>query len=295
MTIPATQVQELRERTGLGMMLCKKALEETGGDMQKAIENLRKQGEATLAKRAGKAAKEGTISVCADESGAVMFEVNSETDFVARNEDFVAFIAALGPALLKHKPADLAAALKLTTDAFKAQSVEAKLMELTGKIGEKITFRRFHIVRSSATQRVCSYVHLGGKIGVLVTLSSTSSAALQSDAAGALGKDLAMQVTAANAIAASRAAVPEQTIAKEKDIYLTQAQNSGKPEKIWDKIVEGKLAKFYEQIVLSEQIYIKDPDGKARVSDRIKQAEKDAGGPVSVAGFVRYERGAEEA
>jgi elongation factor Ts len=138
-------------------------------------------------------------------------------------------------------------------------------------------------------------VHLGGKIGVLVTLSSTSSAALQSDAAGALGKDLAMQVTAANAIAASRAAVPEQTIAKEKEIYLTQAQNSGKPEKIWDKIVEGKLAKFYEQIVLSEQIYIKDPDGKARVSDRIKQAEKDAGGPVSVAGFVRYERGAEEA
>ncbi|MBD3240914.1 MAG: elongation factor Ts [Chitinivibrionales bacterium] len=291
MAITATQVKELRERTGLGMMLCKKALEETGGDMDQAIENLRKQGEATLAKRAGKETKEGTISIVVSDSVAVMYEVNSETDFVARNEDFVAFVSALGELLLAKQPSDMDAAMKLSAESMNAETVEKRLLELTGKIGERITFRRFHIEKAGDNERVYSYVHGAGRIGVLVKLSSDKPDALASDAAAALGKDLAMQVAAANPIAASREAIPEDAAVKEREIYLTQAQNSGKPEKIWDRIVEGKMAKFYEQVVLVEQAFIKEPD--ISVTERMKQAAKEAGAELSAVSFVRYELGSD--
>lgn len=291
MAISAAQVKELRERTGLGMMLCKKALEETGGDMDQAIENLRKQGEATLAKRAGKETKEGTISIVSSDSVTVMYEVNSETDFVARNEDFVEFVTALGELLLAKQPADMDAAMKLPAESMNAETVEKRLLELTGKIGERITFRRFHIEKAGSNEAVYSYVHGAGKIGVLVKLSSENAETLSREPAAALGKDLAMQVAASNPIAASRDAIPEDAVAKEREIYLTQAQNSGKPEKIWDRIVEGKLAKFYEQVVLVEQAFIKEPDSS--VTDRIKQASKEAGAELRVVSFVRYELGSD--
>ena len=289
MAISATLVKELRERTGLGMMLCKKALEESAGDMEKAIENLRKQGEATLAKRAGKEAKEGTIAVQSSAAATAMVEVNAETDFVARNEDFTAFVAALTPLVLARQPADMAAALKLTSPAFGGRTVEERLLELTAKIGERISFRRFHIDRPAADERVFTYVHGGGRIGIVLVLKSTNPAVLASEAGLALGKDCAMQVAAANPMAVSREAIPADVVAKEREIYFTQAQNSGKPEKVWDRIVEGKLAKFYEQAVITEQPYIKEP--AIKVAARIKQVEGDSGARISVRAFVRYELG----
>jgi len=291
MAISAAQVKELRERTGLGMMLCKRTLEETGGDMDKAIETLRKQGEATMAKRAGKDAKEGIVSVVTGPTAAVIYEVNSETDFVARNEDFVQFVSALGEMLLEKMPSDMESAQKLTSEALGGQTVADRLLELTGKIGERITFRRFHIEAITDKEAVFSYVHGGGKIGVLVKLTSDSPEALKTPAAASVGKDCAMQVTAANPIAVSREAIPADAVAKEREIYQTQAQNSGKPEKIWEKIVDGKMVKFFEQVVLVEQAYIREPDRK--VADRIKEASKEAGAELRPVSFVRYELGAE--
>lgn len=292
MEITAERVRELREKTGLGMMLCKKALTESAGDMEKAIDNLRKQGETTAAKRASKAAKEGKVSIVTDGTAGIIYEVNSETDFVARNDDFLAFVKELGAALIARKPADIAAAKALSLPGLGGRTVEENLTALIGKIGENISFRRFQIMPyDPSCEGVFTYIHGNGKIGVMVSLRAADGAAIRNPAVAELGKDLAMQVTAANPIAADRSAVPAAVVDKEKEIYLTQAKNSGKPEKIWDKIVEGKLAKFYAESVLVEQVYIKNTEIK--VSDRIKETEKAAGSTLSVKGFVRCELGSE--
>jgi len=290
MAITAAAVKELREKTGLGMMLCKKALTEADGDMEKAIENLRKQGQATMAKRAGKAAKEGAISISMNDTTAVMYEVNSETDFVARNDDFVSFSDTLGELLLGNLPADINAANELTSEAFGGQTVASKLLELTGKIGEKISLRRFAILKSDSNQKIATYIH-NKKIGVMVTITCDKQEVLGSEAIVTLGKDIAMQIAASNPVAAGRDGVPSDVVAKEKEIYLTQAQSSGKPEKIWDKIVEGKLSKFFKQIVLLEQDFIRDPD--ITVTDRINQTAKELDASLSIAAYERFELGSE--
>lgn len=291
MEISAAQVKELREKTGLGMMICKQALIESNGDMNLAIENLRKQGQATAARRAGKAVKEGKVTIMIEPSCGIVFEVNSETDFVARNEDFIEFVEKLGKLLIQEKPADIEAARKLTSPMFGGQSVESRLTELIGKIGENITFRRYRKMDiNPANERLFSYLHGNGKIGVLVKVSADKE--LDSQAMADLGKDLAMQVAAANPIAADRENIPADVVNKEKEIYFTQAQSSGKPEKIWDKIVEGKLTKFYQEVVLTEQAFIKTPD--ISVTDRIKETEKQTGAKIKVLDFVRLELGAEE-
>jgi elongation factor Ts len=293
MEITAAAVKELREKTGIGMMICKQALIESNGDMTLAIENLRKQGQVTAAKRAGKAAKEGKVSIVADASTGIVYEVNSETDFVARNEDFLGYIEHLGKLFLEKKPADIDAARKLTSPAFNGTTVEARLTELIGKIGENISFRRYRKIDvNPQNERLYTYIHGNGKIGVFVKLSSDSAQALDSEAAANLGKDLAMQVAAANPVAVDRTSVAPETIAKEKEIYFTQAQNSGKPEKIWDKIVEGKLTKFYQEMTLVEQAFIRTPD--ISVNDRIHEAEKAANAKFKVIEFIRCELGAEE-
>jgi len=293
MSITASQVMKLREATGLGMMTCKKALMETDGDMEKAIDNLRKQGQATAAKRASKAAKEGKVEIVIKDNDALIYEVNSETDFVARNDDFLSFTANLGEVLLESKPADMEAARALASPVFNDQSVEAKELEIVGKIGEKISFRRFNIVTiDQSKERIYSYIHGIGKIGVLVVLSTEKSDLLGAQSFADLGKDLAMQVAASRPIAVAREQVPEDIVAKEKEIYLSQVQSSGKPEKIWDKIVEGKLNKYLNQVVLLGQQFIKDTD--ISVADRIKQVEKENETPVTVVSFTRFELGAEE-
>lgn len=291
MEITAAQVKELRDKTGIGMMICKKALIENNGDMEQAIESLRKQGQATAAKRAGKAVKEGVITIVGDTTTGIIFEVNSETDFVARNDDFVDFVKQLGDLLVEQKPADIAAAKNCTSQVFNGLTVDARVTELIGKIGENITFRRYQkLVADSSNERVFSYVHGGGKLGVMIKLTAT--AGLDSEELALLGKDLAMQVTAANPMAVSRDNVDPDVLAKEKEIYFTQAQTSGKPEKIWDKIVEGKLAKFFQEMTLLEQAFIKTPD--ISVTDRIKETEKAIDAKITVNEYIRFELGAEE-
>jgi elongation factor Ts len=292
MEISAVQVKELREKTGLGMMICKQALQESKGDMKLAIENLRKQGQMTAARRAGKVAKEGIVSVVTDAAAVIAYEVNSETDFVARNDDFTAFVDKLGKLLLAKKPATLEEAKALVLPD-SGGTVESRVTELVGKIGENLSFRRYRKIDSNpATERIATYVHGKGKIGVAVKLCVDPPAVLASDTVGLLGKDLAMQIAAANPIAADRQSIPAATIAKEKEIYFTQVQSSGKPEKIWEKIVEGKLVKFYQEAVLVEQAFIRDPN--TTVIDRIKAAEKETNAHIKVVSFVRLELGAEE-
>lgn len=291
MEISAGQVKELREKTGLGMMICKQALIEANGDMNLAIENLRKQGQTTAAKRAGKSVKEGKVTIVSDSSASIVFEVNSETDFVARNEDFIAFVDKLGKILIENKPADLESAKKLTSPLFGGLSVEARLTELIGKIGENITFRRYKKIDvNPAEEHIFSYLHGNGRIGVLVKLKADK--ALDSEAMASLGKDLAMQVAAANPIAVDRDSVSSEVVAKEKEIYQTQAQSSGKPEKIWGKIVDGKLEKFFQEFTLIEQAFIRNPD--ANIKSRIQETEKETGAKITVLSFVRLELGAEE-
>jgi elongation factor Ts len=292
MEISAMQVKELREKTGLGMMICKVALQESKGDMKLAIENLRKQGQMTAAKRAGKVAKEGIVAIVADTSATIVYEVNSETDFVARNGDFITFVDNLGRLLLAKKPASLEEAKCLVMpDA--SGTVESRVTELIGKIGENLSFRRYRKIDGNpANERIVTYVHGKGKIGVAVKLSVAPPAALENETIGLLGKDLAMQIAAANPIAVDRQSIPALIIAKEKEIYFTQVQSSGKPEKIWEKIVEGKLFKFYQEAALVEQAFIRDQN--ISVTDRIKAAEKEANAQVKVITFVRLELGAEE-
>jgi elongation factor Ts len=296
MEISAAVVKELREKTGLGMMLCKKALTETNGDMTLAIESLRKQGQVTAAKRAGKAAKQGKISIVSDATGSIVYEVNSETDFVAKNEDFIAFVTNLGSVLLANKPAEINAARALSSDLFGGGTAEAKVLELVAKIGENISFRRYRRETVSGPgEKIFSYIHGEGRIGVLVKLACAEAAAASAAAVADLGKDLAMQVAASNPIAVDRDAINKafaSLVEKEKEIYLTQAQTSGKPEKVWPKIVEGKLDKFYKDSALLDQAYIRDPDHP--VSNRIKDAEKTASCAIRVVSFVRFELGAEE-
>jgi elongation factor Ts len=292
MEISAAQVKDLREKTGLGMMICKQALIDSKGDMALAIENLRKQGQVTAAKRAGKAAKEGAVTIVQDASCAIVYEVNSETDFVARNDDFVNFVNKLGALLLVKKPANIDEAKNLMMPDFNC-TVEARVTELMGKIGEHISFRRYHKIDINPTnERVATYLHGNGKIGVVIKLNVDSPAGLTSEAVGVLGKDLAMQIAASNPLAPNRESIPADTIAKEKEIYFTQAQTSGKPEKIWDKIVEGKLVKFYQEFVLTEQPYIRDP--ATTVADRISVTEKETKIKVKPVCFLRIERGAED-
>jgi len=290
MEVSASQVKELREKTGLGMMICKQALIDAKGDMAIAVETLRKQGQVTAAKRADKAVKEGIVTIVSDKSTAVVFEVNSETDFVARNDDFIAFVKDLGKILVEKKPADIAAAKAIVSPVFGNISVEARVTELIGKIGENITFRRYAKVDAAANEKVFTYNHGNGKIGVVVKLAADSG--LDTEAMAALGKDIAMQVAASNPIATDSDAISADVIAKEKEIYFTQAQTSGKPEKIWDKIVEGKLAKFFQEVTLIAQPFIKTPD--ITVTQRIQETEKELKNKIKVLSFIRIELGAEE-
>ncbi|MFP4163138.1 MAG: translation elongation factor Ts [Chitinispirillaceae bacterium] len=292
MDISASQVKELREKTGLGMMVCKQALIDAQGDMTVAIENLRKQGQATAAKRAGKAAKEGKVTIVNDDTCSILFEVNSETDFVARNEDFIEFLDKLGKILLANKPQDHASALQLTPEEF-GMTIENRITELIGKIGENISFRRYQKIDADPSkEKIFSYNHGNGKIGVLVKLASEKNEALSSPEMAELGKDLAMQIAAANPLAVDPDSVPQDLISKEKEIYLTQAQSSGKPEKIWNKIVEGKMSKFFQEVTLVEQGFIKTPD--INVKTRIAETAKSLGTDITVVSFARFALGAED-
>lgn len=284
--ITAALVKELREKTGAGMMDCKRALTETGGDIEQAIDWLRKKGLAAAAKKAGRVAAEGLIGVAAEGGRGAMVEVNAETDFVARNDSFQSFVREVARIALG-QGGDLA---KIQGSAVPGGgTVAERLTSLVATIGENMNLRRATAV-SVSPGVVASYVHSAaapglGKIGVLVALESGGDP----EKLLALGKQIAMHVAAANPQALSIADVAPETLERERNVLREQAATSGKPAAVVEKMVEGRLRKFYEESVLLEQIYV--VDGETRVSAVLERAAKDVGAPVRIAAFRRFALG----
>ncbi len=285
MQITSEMVRELRDKTGAGMMDCKRALTESGGSMEQAIDNLRKKGLAAAAKRASRIASEGAVAAIVEGGAGAMVEVNCETDFVAKTDDFQEFVREVASLVRAKAPRDVEAALLIPAGD---GTLSDKLTGRVAKIGEKISFRRFvrYSLPAGAKGGIFSYIHAGGKIGVLVELHGAGP---DNPDFAALGKDLAMQVAAANPSHIARENVPADVISREKAIYREQALAAGKPEKILDKIADGKLEKFYGDFCLVEQAFIKDPDRKVR--DLLKAAAAKAGAEIRVAAFARYQVG----
>jgi elongation factor Ts len=249
MAITASLVKELRERTGAGMMECKKALEETNGDIEVAIENMRKSGQAKAAKKAGRIAADGVIKVAisADGKSAAMVEVNCETDFVAKDENFQSFADAIANRALNSDVADVEALVALPLHEGEATTIEEARQALISKIGENMTVRR--MMRFSTSGVLSSYLH-GNRIGVVVDTDQNDD----------LGRDVAMHVAAVNPVCIDESGVPAELLEKERDIVVTQAQESGKPADIIEKMVEGRMRKYLAEITLVGQAFVKDPD-----------------------------------
>jgi len=283
MAVSVEDVKRLRNRTGAGMADCKKALDEANGDMEEAIEILRKKGAATAAKRADHSANEGVITTAtsADHRSAAIVEVNCETDFVARNEGFTDFTRKLADYVLESKPASMEALLAGTIDG---TTVQDHLNDLLAKFSERIEIRRFEVLDAS-NGVVADYVHNGDKLAVLVEFSG------EGDLSGltGLGRDIAMQVAAMNPAFVSRESVPGEVLEKEKEIYLEQVANEGKKPEFADKIVAGRIEKFFTESTLLEQSYVKDSSKQVR--EVLAEAGKEIGTPVSVVRFLRYNLG----
>ena len=284
--ITAQMVKELREKTGAGMMDCKKALDASGGDMEAAIDWLRKKGLSAAAKKAGRVAADGLVGVASGGTKAAIVEINAETDFVARNEAFQSFV--LEVARIELETGADTEGLK-TKQHLDGATVADKLTHHIATIGENMAIRR--AAQLSVPQGiVATYVHNAlapnlGKIGVLVALESTGDTRKLQE----LGKQLAMHIAAARPEALTVAALDPKAVQRERDIITEQARASGKPDNILAKMVEGRLKKYYEDVVLTEQVYV--IDGESRVSEVIEKAAKDLGAPVKLAGFVRYQLG----
>ncbi len=284
--ITAGLVKELREKSGAGMMDCKRALTENGGDIEAAVDWLRKKGLAAAAKKAGRVAAEGLIGVAADGTAGAMVEVNSETDFVARNDAFQEYVRNVTKAAISSGE-DVE---KLKTASYAGGGTVADaLTALIAKIGENMSLRRASVLKVSAGA-VATYVHSAaapglGKIGVLVALESTGDR----DALTALGKQIAMHIAATNPQALDITSVDPAALAREKAILTEQASTSGKPAAVIEKMVEGRVRKYYEETVLLEQVYV--VDGESRVKDVVAKAAKDLGVPVKLVAFRRFALG----
>lgn len=285
MEITSELIKSLRDKTGAGMMDCKKALAETAGDLEKAIEFLRKKGAAVAAKRAERSAKEGIIvtRVRADGKRGVVVEVNSETDFVGRSEDFVRFAGSVAEVLERETPASPAALLDKVAGGKK---ISEQMNDLLAKVGEKVDIRRYEVL-DSPDGVVSAYTHMGSKIGVLVEFSGLAVA----DTVSGAGRDVAMQVAAMNPLVVSRDQIEKSMLERELEIYRTQAKNEGKPENVIERIATGRLEKFYQEACLADQTFIKDP-GKT-VKDILKDAGAKSGTTVAVKRFVRFQLGEE--
>lgn len=279
----AQDVKELRERTGCGMMDCKKALTETGGDMDKAIEVLREKGLAKAAKKAGRVAAEGLVEAKVIDGVAVAVEVNSETDFVAKNEIFQNFVSDIANNIAKNDFADLDALMASTLPDGK--TVDESLKEKIATIGENMAVRRF----ARFDGAVQAYVHGAGKIGVLVKFDLSDPSKKDTDAFKAYAKDVAMQVAAAYPQYLNKDQVPADTLEKEKEILRAQALNEGKPEAIVDKMVMGRISKFYKEVCLVEQPFIKDQD--KTVTGYTNEVGKALGTDIKIVDYVRFEKG----
>ncbi len=283
--ITAKLVKELRETTGAGMMDCKSALKETDGNLEAAIDWLRTKGLAKAAKKAGRVAAEGLVGIETDGATGAVVEVNSETDFVARNEQFQAMVQTIAQTALKDGVEDLAS----KPFAGKDISIEDHIKEMVGTIGENMSYRRGAKLAID-NGAVVGYIHNAtvpglGKIGVLVALESTGDG----EKLSALGKQIAMHIAAINPLAATIEELDPAVIEREKAVLTEQARDSGKPDNIIEKMIEGRIRKFYEEVVLLKQVFV--IDGENTVEKAIKNAEGDVGAPITFKGFVRYELG----
>ena len=272
MAVTAQMVKELRERTGAGMMDCKKALTHTDGDMEKAIDYLRENGIAKAAKKADRVAAEGLTYILSNDQAAVILEVNSETDFVAKNDHFKTLIQNLAKHILTEKPNTVEAAAKQKMES--GETVAEYINNAISTIGEKISLRRFTLVEKSANETFGTYLHMGGRIGVLTVLEGGTEE---------VAKDVAMHIAAVNPKYVSRDQVQADEIEREREVLTQQALNEGKPENIVEKMVTGRINKFYEEICLIEQAFVKNPD------ENVGQVVSKAGATVKM--FVRYEVG----
>ncbi|MBQ1415835.1 MAG: elongation factor Ts [Selenomonas sp.] len=269
MAITAAMVKELREKTGAGMMDCKKALTATDGDAAKAVDWLREKGIAKAEKKAGRVAAEGAVGafVAADGKTGCVVEINCETDFAAGNDQFKELLAKVAEHIVATKPADLDA---LNDSEIEGKKVSTLITEATATIGEKISLRRFACYETEG--RLASYIHMGGKIGVLVNLTGGDEQ---------LGKDVAMQIAAAAPMAVDRAGVDASALEHEKEVLRKQAEEEGKPANIIERMVEGRINKFYKEVCLNEQIFVKDSE----------KTIKDVLGDVKVTEFTRFQLG----
>lgn len=285
--VTAALVKELREKSGAGMMDCKRALEESKGDIEAAYDGLRKKGLAAAAKKAGRVAAEGLVGVATATRAGAVVEVNSETDFVARNELFQTFVRSVA-ALAVAQERDVEA-LKAASFAGNGKTVDGELTDLIARVGENMVLRR--VARLSVAQgHVASYVHNQvsaglGKIGVLIALESTAG----DDVLAPLGRQLAMHIAAANPQYLDQSSVPAAALDRERAVLRDQALESGKSVDIVDRMVEGRLRKFYEDTVLLDQVYV--IDGESRVGKAVEAAAKAAGAPIKIAAFVRFSLG----
>ena len=272
--ITASQVKELREKTGAGMMDCKKVLTETDGDMEKAIELLRERGIAKAAKKSGRVAAEGLVEAYISEDGKVgaIVEVNAETDFVAKNEEFKEFVLSVAKQVVLKNPKDLDDLLAQESIDEAGKTVKDVLTDKIAKIGENMNIRRY--ARFESEGLIEKYIHGDGKIAVLVNMKGGNHE---------VAKDVCMQIAAARPEFLNEASVPEDRLNKEKEILKAQTMNEGKPEAIAEKIVQGRIRKFFEEVCLVDQVFVKDPNKK--VSDLLKENNAE------VVEFARFEKG----
>jgi elongation factor Ts len=289
MAITANEVKQLREITGAGMMDCKKALSECGGDMEKAVDILRTKGLADLAKKAGRATNEGLVAAWTSENGKVgaMVEVNCETDFVARNAEFQTFVSAVAEQIAVDAPDGIvdgqAPVMSQQWKRNPSLTVEHALGELVTKLGENMGISRFVRYETPDNGVIGSYIHGLGRIGVMVEIAGADSS---QPAVVALAKDVAMHIAAASPICVAREHVPADTVEHEMSIYKAQAAGSGKPEPIQEKIATGRLEKFYKEVCLIEQAFVKDPDKS--VEQLVAETAKAIGTPLQVVSFDRF-------
>lgn len=289
MAFTAADVKALREKTGVGMMDCKKALTEADGDMDKAIDVLREKGLAASAKKAGRIAAEGIVLAYteAEKKISVLVEVNSETDFVAKNEKFVNYVTAVAKTIADENPADVDALLACPL-AGDSRSVQENLQDMVLSIGENMKIRRFERVEGITT----SYIHGGGSVGVLV-LFNTDDATAATDAFQVMGKDVAMQIAAMNPSYLDEASVPADVLEHEKAIMKAQLAEdpkmANKPDQVLAKIVDGKIGKYYKENCLLDQAFVKD--GDMNVAKYVASVAKELGADIQVTGFIRYAKG----
>ncbi len=290
MAITAAMVKELRELTGAGMMDCKKALAETNGNMDEAVEFLRKNGQLKAEKKAGRIAAEGIVRTVIKDNQAAIVEVNSETDFVAKNSDFQAYVEDVAVQALETSAADMDAFLAEPWKKDSSKTVKEALIEKVAVIGENLSIRRFEKI-TAENGCIVSYIHGGGRIGVLV---DAEASVVNEEVKGAL-MNIAMQIAALSAKYISNADVPEEYKKHEKEILMAQVENdpsvAGKPEKVIEGIINGRLNKELKEICLLDQVYVKAEDGKQTVAQYLDSVAKAVGGTVKIRKFIRFETG----